>query len=75
MMATQSKMSAQMSLLCEILLDSQLPLGMSSVALQRHSHNTITPHKLYLCYVETQSPLRKRVIISAPDAQEKLNEY
>lgn len=59
MMATQSKMSAQMSLLCEILLDSQLSLGMSSVALQRHSHNTITPYKLSLLYGDTEPPEKK----------------
>lgn len=58
--ATQSKISAQISFLHEILLDYQLSLRKLSMAPWHYLHNTtITLVKLYACYVQTGNSLRK----------------
>lgn len=59
-MATQRKISAQMSLLFETFLDSKLLPGISSMAPQCHIHGTvITLLKLYPCCVQSGNSLRK----------------
>lgn len=59
-MATQRKISAQMSLLFETFLDSKLLPGISSTAPQCHIHGTvITLLKLYPCCVQSGNSLRK----------------